>query len=31
VQVELPADMPIKDVREHNAFIDAKPAGGKKQ
>jgi len=31
IQVELPADMPIKDVREHNAFIDAKPAGGKKQ
>jgi parallel beta-helix repeat protein len=30
IQVELPAEMPMKDVRAHNTFIDAKPAGGKK-
>jgi len=29
-QVELPAEMPMKDVRAHNTFIDAKPAGGRK-
>jgi parallel beta-helix repeat protein len=30
-QVELPPDIALKDVRAHNAFIDAKPPGGKKQ
>jgi parallel beta-helix repeat protein len=30
VQVELPAEMAMKDVRAHNTFIDAKPAGGRK-
>ena len=30
VQVELPPEMPMKDVRAHNTFIDAKPPGGKK-
>jgi parallel beta-helix repeat protein len=29
-QVELPPEMPMKDVRAHNAFIDAKPAVGRK-
>ena len=31
IQVELPPEMPLKDVRAHNTFIDVKPAGGKKQ
>jgi hypothetical protein len=30
IQVELPAEMPMKDVRAHNTFIDARPAGSRK-
>jgi len=30
IQVELPAELPMKDVRAHNTFIDAKPVGGRK-
>lgn len=31
VQVELPPEMPLAEVREHNAFLDARPAGARKK